>query len=580
LENRPVKRTNSGQKAFLSKKGSGSSHSSTRSGGTLNRVARKGSGNVKRGVERSSSGMRRGIPRRQASAAGSKRGLMRRQFSFDSGAGTKKSSSFGMFAKDKVDNQLSHDTRKQKRIFKTQNALRKLKKAHESSMLPDRPEESESSQEDNVDMEHILKAMSLPLPCGIKHECALLFVDISGFTKLSTTLKVEKLSKTINAYFQLIVEHVQSFGGDILKFAGDAVFAEWRASSNKFLEVDEGDPMGGSFGGKGLGAEKAVVTAAACAARIIDKCADYKVYDDNGKEIATLNLHCAIGFGEVLGAHVGNSDRMEYFIIGEPISQVAKAMDLGNMGEVVASPDCLKFLDDETAKQPRVILSKTNKLMNPKLILVKAEMESKCKIGDRLADWDIAALRSLQKLMSPYVHPVVVENQLFQKGYGSAQERFTSEAEIRDVFTVFIQPMISSDITGSIEDDKKVLKGLHDILLLVNAELRRFKGQLRQYTVDDKGISLHEFSASSSCSFIFTQSNLCVRSPRLGIVLIANFGLRGSTFPQMYVQMREDTRCCFSSLYHLCCFIHIYLLGLRGLLCLSLPMYSKSSKQN
>ena len=493
LENKSVDRSNSGVKSFLDKKGSGSSHGSAGSiGRRPNRVVRKRSGNsVKRGVDRSPSGIRRALPKRTASGTGGKKGMPRRQFSFgSSSAGTKKSSSFGMFAKDKVTNKLSHDTRKQKRVFKTQNALRKLKKATEADNTPNPSDDGSEHSADDLDMEHVLGTMTLPLPCGIKHECALLFVDISGFTKLSTTLKVEMLSKTINAYFQLIVEHVQAFGGDILKFAGDAVFVEWRASATTLLEENEDDLLGGTYGGTGLGAEKAVITAAACAARIIDKCADYEVHDENGKKVATLNLHCAIGFGEVVGVHLGNADRMEYFIIGEPIAQVSKAMDLGKMGEVVASPACLRYLDGETSDEPKVILSKANKLMNPKLILVKAGKKSKSTLVDRLEDWDVAALKSLQKTMSPYVHPVVVENQLLQKGYGSAQERFTSEAEIRDVFTVFIQPMVSVQVEGDSNKDREVLKKLHDIMIIVNNELRRFKGQLRQYTVDDKGMEI------------------------------------------------------------------------------------------
>jgi len=500
LEKKSIDRSSSGIKAFMGRKGSGSSQSSNGSRGPVGAipkpsfVRRTSSGShPKRGVQRQSS--RRGVGR-SMSGKGGKR-LPARQFSFAK-PGTAKSSSFGVFAKDKVTNKLSHDTRKQKRIFKTQNALRKLKKTTDTGHTLEQSEASESnnSLDGDFNMDHLVDTITLSLPCGVKHDCALLFVDISGFTKLSTTLKVEKLSKTINNYFQLIVEHVEAFGGDILKFAGDAVFVEWKASSSKLLDLNiKSDPLDdNSFGGKGLGAEKAVITASACAARIIDKCADYHVYDDDGKNIATLNLHCAVGFGEVVGVHLGNSDRMEYFIIGEPIKQVAVAMDLGKMGEVVASPACLKYLEGQAAHQePKVILSKSNKLMNPKLMLVKAEKSRKNKatmLADRLDDWDMHALRSLQKLMSPYVHPVVVENQIFQKGFSSSgQERFSSEAEIRDVFTVFIQPMVSSEITGNISEDSEVLKILHEILIIVNNELRKFKGQLRQYTVDDKGTS-------------------------------------------------------------------------------------------
>jgi hypothetical protein len=240
---------------------------------------------------------------------------------------------------------------------------------------------------------------------------------------------------------------------------------------------------------EGLGDEKAVITAAACAARIIDKCTDYDVMDEDGKKVATLNLHCAIGYGEVVGVHLGTSDRMEYFIVGEPIKQVALAMDLGKMGEVVASPECLRYLEGKPATEPKVILSKSNKFLNPKLMLMKPEKKKSQGggLGDRLDDWDIVALKSLKQLMTPYVHPVVVDSQIIQNGYGSAQTRATSEAEIRDVFTCFIQPLVSSHVTGDIKNDAGVLKTLHEIMVIVNNELRRFRGQLRQYTVDDKG---------------------------------------------------------------------------------------------
>ena len=75
-----------------------------------------------------------------------------RQFSFGKIKGNTKSSSFGMFARDNVTNKLSHDARKQKRIFKTQNAMRKLKKATEerSAALQDQTEGSDTGFSDSA----------------------------------------------------------------------------------------------------------------------------------------------------------------------------------------------------------------------------------------------------------------------------------------------------------------------------------------------------------------------------------------------------------------------------------------------
>lgn len=57
---------------------------------------------------------------------------------------------------------------------------------------------------------------------------ALLFVDISGFTVLSQKLKVDDLKNHINDYFQKIVDIINKYDGEIIKFAGDALFIVWQ----------------------------------------------------------------------------------------------------------------------------------------------------------------------------------------------------------------------------------------------------------------------------------------------------------------------------------------------------------------
>ncbi len=57
--------------------------------------------------------------------------------------------------------------------------------------------------------------------------CALLFVDISGFTALSTRLNVDKLRIQINTFFTKIIKIISKYNGDVLKFAGDALYVAW-----------------------------------------------------------------------------------------------------------------------------------------------------------------------------------------------------------------------------------------------------------------------------------------------------------------------------------------------------------------
>jgi class 3 adenylate cyclase len=78
-------------------------------------------------------------------------------------------------------------------------------------------------------------------------------LSILGFTKLSTKLDVESLKTHINNYFKDMLEIVFSYGGDVAKFAGDAMYVVWHAKS---------------YSGREIAVSKAV----ACAKEIIIKC--------------------------------------------------------------------------------------------------------------------------------------------------------------------------------------------------------------------------------------------------------------------------------------------------------------------
>jgi hypothetical protein len=55
----------------------------------------------------------------------------------------------------------------------------------------------------------------------------LLFVDISGFTALAQRLTVDELRIQINSYFTKILNLIAKYRGDVIKFAGDALYVIW-----------------------------------------------------------------------------------------------------------------------------------------------------------------------------------------------------------------------------------------------------------------------------------------------------------------------------------------------------------------
>ena len=60
-----------------------------------------------------------------------------------------------------------------------------------------------------------------------------MFADISGFTNLTETLSkigpegAEVIAFAINRYMELLVKGIGRSGGDIFKFAGDAMIVVW-----------------------------------------------------------------------------------------------------------------------------------------------------------------------------------------------------------------------------------------------------------------------------------------------------------------------------------------------------------------
>lgn len=112
----------------------------------------------------------------------------------------------------------------------------------------------------------------------------LLFVDISGFTALSLRLNVEELKTHINNYFTKMLDIVQKHGGDVIKFAGDALFIAWpidvktnmrMMALHKKQSCINGVFQESSFSSQAakLSVEKAV----ACGAEITMSCSNFRI---------------------------------------------------------------------------------------------------------------------------------------------------------------------------------------------------------------------------------------------------------------------------------------------------------------
>ena len=80
-------------------------------------------------------------------------------------------------------------------------------------------------------------------------ETVVLFADISGFTNISEACAAlgirgnEELAFCINKYMEAMVKHLAKFGGDIIKFVGDAMIVMWPKAGDSGFKDDHDEKV-------------------------------------------------------------------------------------------------------------------------------------------------------------------------------------------------------------------------------------------------------------------------------------------------------------------------------------------------
>lgn len=159
---------------------------------------------------------------------------------------------------------------------------------------------------------------------------ALLFADISGFTALTERLAargpagIEQLVRRLNAYFGRLIEVLLDHGGDVLKFAGDALVVLFRDRDGRVSAES---------------VRRAAAAALAAQVALLDQRED--------AEGLVLSLKIAIACGELSMALVGGErGRWEMVVYGEPLLDAGDAAGHCVAGAVVLSAAARAQLGD------------------------------------------------------------------------------------------------------------------------------------------------------------------------------------------------------------------------------------------
>ncbi|MBN1483982.1 MAG: tetratricopeptide repeat protein [Chloroflexia bacterium] len=156
-------------------------------------------------------------------------------------------------------------------------------------------------------------------------EGTLLFADLSGFTRLSTTLSrlglagAEQLVAIVNQIFTAVLAIIEQEGGDLLVFGGDALLV-------LFAEGEH---------------TRAAVRAALQMQRLMAGFA----HVETGSGTFPLALHTGINSGQFLAASVGRPHAMHYVLLGHVVEEAAQAEALAGPGQTVLGASTARGLD-------------------------------------------------------------------------------------------------------------------------------------------------------------------------------------------------------------------------------------------
>src|SRR6266540_2885470 len=171
-------------------------------------------------------------------------------------------------------------------------------------------------------------------PIAERFPAAVLFADISGYTALAERLTrrgpagIEELTHVLNDSLGQLVALITALGGDVVKFAGDALLALWPAGDEDLAHVTH--------------------RADQCALAV-----QATLHDTHIVENVRVSIRIGLSAGEVVAAHIGGVyGRWEVLLAGDPLSQMSAAERWARPGEVVLAPEAWALINDWCVGMP------------------------------------------------------------------------------------------------------------------------------------------------------------------------------------------------------------------------------------
>ncbi|MEM6617603.1 MAG: adenylate/guanylate cyclase domain-containing protein [Pseudomonadota bacterium] len=141
----------------------------------------------------------------------------------------------------------------------------------------------------------------------MRMQSAILFADMTGFTRLTQSMTAEETAALLNAYYDCVVPSVEFNDGEVLKYIGDGVLAVFRCDDEKSTAA-------------------AVEHALQAASDIIESVGTRETAGDTG--LPPFDIRVGLHVGEVAYGNVGSGARLDFTVIGSAVNLASRITDL------------------------------------------------------------------------------------------------------------------------------------------------------------------------------------------------------------------------------------------------------------
>eukprot|EP00937_MAST-01D_sp_MAST-1D-sp2_P001929 g1929.t1 len=320
----------------------------------------------------------------------------------------------------------------------------------------------------------------LQLPLIREIETVALFADISGFTALSEEMAAagdagaEHLARHLNSYFSTMVRLISRGGGDVFKYAGDAMIVLW--PEQPLPRDGELDDDGEEDGGR-----EPVATLVRRALQVALEIQQHLNQAKLDKFERGVRLSCKVGIGcgRVTIAHLGGTpdlpytrQRVECIASGGPLNQAFAAEHHAVAGQVLVSPEAWArvqaYYEGEPAGDGFVRVTDVKQ----RIRMRKSELQP-------LED------ERLERVMQSYVPAALapfLEPGMDAGDWGS---------ELRLVSVLFVNLGFSAEGVSEVCDSgREGFAQLQSVFVRVQRAVLSFEGTINKFLVDDKGATL------------------------------------------------------------------------------------------